>query len=281
MDIGIGLPNAVRGVERQGIVDWATRAEAAGFASLGTLDRIAYPNYESIVALAAAAAVTERIRLVTDILILPLRTNTALFAKQTATIDALSGGRLELGLAVGGRKDDYELSGADFSSRGASFDRQLAELTELWAGDAVGPDPANGTRPGLLIGGQSDKAFQRAAKYADGWTMGGGGPDAFTAALGKLKAAWSEAGRDGEPRTSALFYFSLGPDAENVAARNLGDYYSFLSDYAQQIVQSAAKDAATLNGYVSAFEQTGVDEIICFPASSDPAQVELLAEAVL
>ena len=281
MDIGIGLPNAVRGVERQGIVDWATRAEAAGFASLGTLDRIAYPNYESIVALAAAAAVTERIRLVTDILILPLRTNTALFAKQTATIDALSGGRLELGLAVGGRKDDYELSGADFSSRGASFDRQLVELTELWAGDAVGPDPANGTRPGLLIGGQSDKAFQRAAKYADGWTMGGGGPDAFTAALGKLKAAWSEAGRDGEPRTSALFYFSLGPDAENVAARNLGDYYSFLSDYAQQIVQSAAKDAATLNGYVSAFEQAGVDEIICFPASSDPAQVELLAEAVL
>jgi alkanesulfonate monooxygenase SsuD/methylene tetrahydromethanopterin reductase-like flavin-dependent oxidoreductase (luciferase family) len=281
MDIGIGLPNAVRGVERHGIVDWATRAEAAGFASLGTIDRIAYPNYESIVALAAAAAVTERIRLVTDILILPLRTNTALFAKQAATIDALSGGRLELGLAVGGREDDYELSGADFRSRGASFDRQLAELIELWAGDVVGPDPANGKRPGLLIGGQSNKAFQRAAKYGDGWTMGGGGPDAFTAALGKLKAAWSEAGRDGEPRTSALFYFSLGPDGEDVAARSLGDYYSFLGDYAQQIVQSAAKDAATLKGYVSAFEQAGVDEIICFPASSDPAQVELLAEAVL
>ncbi len=281
MDIGIGLPNAVRGVQRHGIVDWATRAEAAGFASLGTIDRIAYPNYESIVALAAAAAVTERIRLVTDILILPLRTNTALFAKQSATIDALSGGRLELGLAVGGREDDYELSGADFRSRGASFDRQLAELTELWAGDVVGPDPANGKRPGLLIGGQSDKAFQRAAKYADGWTMGGGGPDAFAPALGKLKAAWSEAGRDGEPRTSALFYFSLGPDGEDVAARSLGDYYSFLGDYAQRVVQSAAKDAATLKGYVSAFEQAGVDEIICFPASSDPAQVELLAEAVL
>ena len=211
MEIGIGLPNAVRGVKRHGIVDWAQRAEAARFASLGTIDRIAYPNFESIVALAAAAAVTERIRLVTDILILPLRTNTALSAKQTATIDALSGGRLELGLAVGGRADDYELSGADFTTRGASFDRQLAELTELWAGDEVGPDPANGKRPGLLIGGQSDKAFRRAAKYADGWTMGGGGPDAFTAALGKLRSAWSEAGREGEPRTSALFYFSLGP----------------------------------------------------------------------
>ncbi len=224
---------------------------------------------------------TERIRLATDILILPLRTNTALFAKQSATIDALSGGRLVLGLAVGGRQDDYELSKAPFQKRGATFDDQLTELTELWAGDVVGPTPANRKRPTLLIGGQSDKAFQRAAKYADGWTMGGGGPDAFAAAHDKVKAAWSEAGREGEPRTSALFYFALGPYAEDVAARSLGDYYAFLGDYAQQIVQSAAKDAATLKGYVSAFEQAGVAEIIAFPASSDPAQVDLLAGAVL
>ncbi len=111
MKVGIGLPNAVRGVERAGIVDWAQRAEAAGFSSLGTIDRIAYPNYESLIALAAAAAVTERIQLVTDILIAPLRANTALLAKQAATIDHLSGGRLVLGLAPGGREDDYADSG--------------------------------------------------------------------------------------------------------------------------------------------------------------------------
>ena len=118
MDIGIGLPNAVRGVDRRGVVDWAQRAEQAGFSSVGTIDRIVYPSYESLISLAAAAAVTERIRLVTDILIAPVRTNTALLAKQAATIDSLSGGRLTLGLAVGGREDDYEASGADFSARG-------------------------------------------------------------------------------------------------------------------------------------------------------------------
>src|ERR687884_1124021 len=117
MDIGIGLPNAVPGVDRAGIVEWARRAEAAGFSSLGTIDRTAYGNYESLIALAAAAAVTERIGLVTDILIAPLRTNTALLAKQAATIDHLSEGRLVLGLAPGGRDDDYALSGVDFGAR--------------------------------------------------------------------------------------------------------------------------------------------------------------------
>lgn len=279
MDIGIGLPNAVRGVDRRGIVEWATRAEQAGFSTLGTLDRITYPNYESLVSLTAAAAVTERIRLATDILIAPLRANTALFAKQTATLDHLSQGRLELGLAVGGREDDYEVSGVDFSSRGRMFDRQLAELTELWAGDVVGPDPANGKRPGLLIGGSSDKAFQRAVRYADGWTMGGGAPDQFAQSRERLRELWKEAGRDGEPRTMALFYFSLGDGAEETARRSLGDYYSFLGDIAEQIVASAAKDAGTLKAYFSAFEQAGADEVICFPTSADPTQVELLAEA--
>jgi alkanesulfonate monooxygenase SsuD/methylene tetrahydromethanopterin reductase-like flavin-dependent oxidoreductase (luciferase family) len=279
MEIGIGLPNAVRGVDRRGVVEWAQRAEQAGFASLGTIDRIAYPNYESLIALAAAAAVTERIRLATDILIAPLRSNTALFAKQAATIDALSGGRLVLGLAVGGRPDDYDASHVDFHARGKAFERQLAELNQLWTGDVVGPKPARSPRPTLLIGGTSEHAFRRAAEYGDGWTMGGGTPEHFAQGLEQLRAAWSAAGRDGQPRTSALFYFSLGPDGAETAKRNLGDYYSFLSDYAEQVVNSAAKDADTLKGYISGFEQAGADEVICFPASSDPAQVELLAEA--
>ena len=279
MEIGIGLPNAVRGVGRDGIVDWARRADQAGFSTLGTLDRIAYPNYESLISLAAAAAVTERIRLATDILIAPLRTNTALLTKQAATIDSLSGGRLVLGLAVGGREDDFTVSNAGFGTRGRTFEAQLRELNKVWAGDVVGPDPANGKRPTLPIGGSSDVAFRRAAEHADGWTMGGGAPDQFSQSLPKLREAWSEAGRDGEPKTMALFYFVLGDGAEEIASTNLGDYYGFLGEYASRVAQSAAKDADTLKGYLSAFEQAGADEVICFPASADPAQVELLAEA--
>jgi alkanesulfonate monooxygenase SsuD/methylene tetrahydromethanopterin reductase-like flavin-dependent oxidoreductase (luciferase family) len=280
MDIGIGLPNAVRGVGRRGIVDWARRAEDAGFSSLGTIDRIAYPNYESLISLAAAAAVTERIRLVTDILIAPLRTNTALFAKQAATIDSLSGGRLVLGLAVGGRPDDYELSHADFHTRGRVFDGQLAEMNEIWAGDAIGPDPANGRRPTVLIGGHTERSFRRAAEHGDGWTLGGGTPDQLAEGLGKMRDAWSQAGREGQPRTMALCYFSLGEDPDGQAERTLGDYYSFLGDYASRVVDSAAKDADTIKGYLAGFEQAGADEVICFPASADPAQVELLAGAI-
>jgi alkanesulfonate monooxygenase SsuD/methylene tetrahydromethanopterin reductase-like flavin-dependent oxidoreductase (luciferase family) len=280
--VGIGLPNAVRGVGRAGIVEWAQRAERAGFASLGTFDRVVYPNYESLIALAAAAAVTERIELVTDILIAPLRRNTALFAKQAATLDSLSGGRLTLGLAPGVRSDDFEASGADFSRRGRIFDQQLDEMTAVWRGErGVGPAPRHGGRPGLLIGGQVDAAYQRAATYADGFTIGGGPPAMVSQALGKLAAAWTAAGRTDRPRTMALFYFALGEDAEKMASDSLGDYYAFLGDYAQQVVADAAKDADTVRQYLAGFEAAGTDDVICFPVSADLSQVDRLAEVAL
>jgi alkanesulfonate monooxygenase SsuD/methylene tetrahydromethanopterin reductase-like flavin-dependent oxidoreductase (luciferase family) len=280
VDVGIGLPNAVRGVDRRGTVEWARRAEAAGFSSLGTIDRIVFPSYESLISLAAAAAVTERIRLVTDILIAPLRTNTALFAKQAATMDHLSEGRLVLGLAVGGREDDFEISGADFHARGRTFERQLEELGAHWRGETgVAPSPA-GERPGLLIGGRSPAAFRRAARYADGWTLGGGTPDALAEGRARLLEAWAAEGREGEPRTMVLFYFALGDRAEEHAREDLLDYYGFLGEYAEQLVAAAAKDEATVKQYLSAFEAAGADEVICFPTSTDPEQVDLLARAV-
>jgi len=279
MEVGIGLPTGIRDVEGRTVIEWARRAEAAGFSSLGTTDRLVYGNYEPLIALAAAAAATDRIRLATDILIAPLRTNTALLAKQAASIDRLSNGRLVLGLAVGGREDDFQRSGADFHARGKTFEGQLLELGDLWSGSDVGPAPANGRRPTVLIGGRSDAAFRRAARYADGWTMGGGTPADFAGRLRQLREAWQAAGREGEPRTMALMYFALGPDAEHAARENLGDYYAFAGDYAERIIAALPKDEHAVQKAVAEFAQAGVDELICFPTSPDPAQVELLAQA--
>jgi alkanesulfonate monooxygenase SsuD/methylene tetrahydromethanopterin reductase-like flavin-dependent oxidoreductase (luciferase family) len=282
MDVGIGLPNAVRGVDRRGTVEWARRAEAAGFASLGTIDRIVFPNYESMISLAAAAAVTERIRLVTDILIAPLRTNTALLAKQAATLDSLSEGRLVLGLSPGGRQDDYAVSGVDFHTRGRVLDRQLEDVRKFWAGEGgVGPAPAQRPGPPVLVGGQSDASFRRAARFGDGWSMGGGTPEMFAAGLEKLRAVWSAEGREGEPRTLALSYYALGDRAEELAREDLFDYYEFTGEYASMIFEGAAKDEETVRQYVAGFEQAGCDELICFPTGIDPEQVDLLAAAVL
>jgi alkanesulfonate monooxygenase SsuD/methylene tetrahydromethanopterin reductase-like flavin-dependent oxidoreductase (luciferase family) len=281
MDVGIGLPNAIRGVEGAQILEWARRAEAAGFSSLGTLDRLVYGNCEALVTLAAAAAVTERVRLVTDILIAPLR-GTAMLAKQAATVDRLSGGRLVLGLAVGGREDDFVAAEADFAGRGRTFERQLEEMARIWRGETgIGPAPARGERPRLLIGGRTQRALRRAAAHADGFTMGGGGADALRELVPKVRAAWEAAGRADRPRIVALCYFALGDGAQEAAERSLGDYYSFSGPYAAQIVAGAAKDADTVRRYVDGFADAGADEVIAFPANPDPAQVDLLAAAAL
>lgn len=278
MEVGIGLPNATLGTRGWELVTWAREAEQAGFSCLGTIDRLVYGNYEPLVALAAAAAVTDRIRLVTSVLLAPLRTNTALLAKQAASVDSLSGGRLVLGLAPGARQDDFELSRVDHSTRGKLFDYQLQQLWGFWNGREVGPVAPGG--PTVVIGGSVKASFRRAARFGSGWIMGGGPQDFFRQALPKVRDAWREAGRDGEPRTMALGYYSLGPRAEENASKKLGHYYAYLGEHAQGVADSAAKDAGAVKAHLAAFDQAGCDEFIFFPSDSNPEQVGLLREAI-
>ena len=285
MDVAIGLPNAVPGTTGEQLIEWARRAEAAGFSSLGTIDRLAYPSYEPIAALAAAAAVTERIKLATTILLAPLRVNAPLLAKQAASVHRISGGRFVLGVAIGPREDDYTVSGLDFGARGREFDEMLPQIRRTWAESggeyAVGPDVSDDP-PQLIIGGAVDRAFERAAEYGDGWIMGGGTPDAFAEGKQQLEAAWSEAGRDGEPRKMSLAYFGLGPDGPASAEHDLKHYYAWLGDeIAGAIAGSAATDEDTVRAYVQAFSDAGCDELVICPTSSDPEQVDLLAAAAL
>jgi alkanesulfonate monooxygenase SsuD/methylene tetrahydromethanopterin reductase-like flavin-dependent oxidoreductase (luciferase family) len=276
MDVGIGLPNAVPGTSGEQLIEWARRADARGFSSLGTIDRIAYDNYEPMIALAGAAAVTERIGLSTSVLLGPLRPNATELAKRALSLDALSGGRFTLGIGIGGREDDYSESGLEMSGRGETMDALLERLREVGEGETVGPRAS----PGLLVGGGVDASFERAAKYGDGWIAGGSGPEVFADAAEKVRAAWAAAGREGEPRLAGLGYFSLGGDAEADAKGYLEHYYAWLGDeIAQMISGSAAKDAETVQGYIAAYEAAGCDELIFFPSSSQAAQVDLLAEA--
>jgi alkanesulfonate monooxygenase SsuD/methylene tetrahydromethanopterin reductase-like flavin-dependent oxidoreductase (luciferase family) len=286
MDVAIGLPTTIPGARPAEVIEWARRAEAAGFSSLGVIDRMVYANYESMVALGAAAAVTERIGLTTAIAILPLRQNAALAAKQAATIQYLSGGRFLFGVAVGGRPDDFEASDVPFENRGRRFEEMLDDMKRVWAGEergyagAIGPDVSDDP-PTLVIGGQVDAAFRRAARYGEGWIAGGGPPEYFPPAIEKLEAAWREAGRDGEPRKMSLTYFSLDDDAEEQTRRTIGHYYSFAPDYADMVVDSTAKGDDGVKERVRAFEEAGCDELYMFPASSNPEQVDRLAAAVL
>ena len=185
MDIGIGLPNTVPGTEGRRLIDWAKNAEGAGFSTLGTIGRIVYQNYEELVALSAAAAVTSRIRLTTSVLLAPLYSNTALFAKQAASLDRLSGGRLVLGLGLGGRDDDFAASALPTTGKGRRLDQQLTEMKRIWSGErygyagAIGPEPVRRGGPELILGGSAEASFRRVALLGDGWIMGGGTPDMF------------------------------------------------------------------------------------------------------
>jgi alkanesulfonate monooxygenase SsuD/methylene tetrahydromethanopterin reductase-like flavin-dependent oxidoreductase (luciferase family) len=278
MDVAIGLPNAVPGTTGEQITEWARRAEARGFSSLGTIDRIVYPNLEPLVSLAAAAAVTERIGLATTVLLGPLRPNPVAVAKQVASVHALSGGRMTLGIGLGGREDDYEHAGVDTEGRGKELDAMLARIKEVWEGDEMGPH--TGSQPRILVGGSVAASFERAAKFGDGWIGAGAPPDQFAEWRQQFESAWSEAGRSEAPQNATLAYFSLGDQAEENAQSYLTDYYAWLGeDTASFIANSAAKDPATVQQYLTAFADAGCQELFLFPSSNDPQQVDLLADA--
>jgi alkanesulfonate monooxygenase SsuD/methylene tetrahydromethanopterin reductase-like flavin-dependent oxidoreductase (luciferase family) len=286
MDIGIGLPNAVPGTSGRTLIDWAKNAEQAGFSSLGTIGRIVFPGYEELIALSADAAVTNHIRLTTSVLLAPLYSNVALFAKQAASLDRLSGGRLVLGLGLGGRDDDFSASALPTKGKGRRLDEQLTEMKRIWSGEergfagAIGPEPVRRGGPELILGGTAEATFRRVALLGDGWIMGGGTPDMFAQAAGRVDKAWQEAGRAGRPRKLSIAYFALGSDPRTQADNYVLNYYGWLGDIAKQIAAGAAISSEMVKGYAAAFESAGCDELIFIPTASSPDQVALLAEAI-
>ncbi|HEV8683096.1 MAG TPA: LLM class flavin-dependent oxidoreductase [Actinomycetota bacterium] len=279
MRVGVGLPNSVPGTEASLLLEWARRADRGPFTSVGVLDRVGYDCHDPLSLLAAAATVTEHVNLVTMVVIAPLR-STALLVKQAAFIDAVSGGRLVLGLAVGARTADYEAAGIDHRDRGRQFEEQLASLRDRWE-TGPGPRAARPRGPELLVGGGSDVSFARVARYADGYVHGGGPPRAFARAAERARAAWTDAGRPGRPALWGQSYFALGDDETVLRGRDyMLDYYAFTGPFAKKIADGLLTSPQAVLQQIRGYAEAGCDELVLLPAVADPDQLDRLADVV-
>jgi alkanesulfonate monooxygenase SsuD/methylene tetrahydromethanopterin reductase-like flavin-dependent oxidoreductase (luciferase family) len=278
MEVGVGLPAAIPGTGGRRLLEWARLADDLGFSSVGVLDRLVYRNLEPLVALAAAAAVTERVRLAATVLIAAYRGNTALLAKQLATIQEIAEGRLVVGVACGGREDDFLASAVPYAGRGRRLDEILVALRKTWNGQAmeIGPRPAG--RVPVLVGGHSAAAMSRAARHGDGWIAGGTSSRPYRELAKAARARWNAEGREDRPRMMAIAFYSLGPDAGAHAVRFHHDYYA--GAYANKAVEATLVGGESIATAVRAYENAGCDELILFPCHEGREQIALLAKTL-
>lgn len=285
MRIAIGLPSRIPDASGELMLKWATRAEQGPFSSLVVTDRVVSRSLEPLAVLALAAGATRRIRLMTSVVIGPTR-ETTLLARQTATIDVVSGGRLTLGIGIGVRTNDYLATGFDFHRRGKISEEQFALLRRLWRGETlsseVGPIGPPSPRPGgpeLLIGGYVPAIVQRIASWGDGYMAPGGGePEAMLRTWREIELAWQRAGRAGKPRWVGASYFALGPNAADHAKRYIGANYGYNPELAAKRLRTLPASSAAVEEAIKRQADMGVDEFILRPCAEDLDQMDLLAE---
>jgi probable F420-dependent oxidoreductase len=230
MKIGIVSINVGGPSTAENMIDVVQHAEAAGIESVWTFEHVMVPtDYESkypyaksgkmgippegwfidpLISLAHVAAATKTIRLGTGVNIFP-QTNPLLFAKQAASLDALSGGRLTLGLGIGWLTEEYRAMGTPFERRGARFDDYLEAVKKVWSGDVVEheseflswhgfksyPTPVQKPHPPILIGGVTTKTLQRVVRSAQGWYAPSDSQQVLTEKITELKEIAAQAER--------------------------------------------------------------------------------------
>jgi len=281
MRIGIGLPAAVPDVDATTIGDWAAEAEQAGFASVGVIDRLVYDNLEPLTALAAAAARTQHVELFTTVLNVGWRANPVLLAKQMASVDLLSGGRLTAGLGLGGWPEDFAASGVPTSGGGARLRSTLATMRQVWTGEVSGQGgpmrrlPEG--RPTLVFGGLVPAAYTRAATEGEGWVAPLLGLQLLEDGSAAVRQAWADAGRAGEPRIVTGRYFCLGRDADRVADEYIRHYYG---DQGFPLARAdTLTDPDQMQEELDTLAKAGVTDVVLYPSSPHLAQVRLAAAA--
>lgn len=268
MELGVGLPNGVPGTTRDDLLTWARDAEAASFDVLGAIDRFGWEAVEPMAALAAAGAVTDRIRLAPTVLAVPLR-DRATVAEQVTSLDRLAPGRLTLGVGLGGRPDDYADSAFAWTRRGRRMDEVLAWLTD---NGRLGGTP-------VVVGGHSPAAFERVGRWADGYVSAGGPTKVVDKQFRRAEDAWNKHGRDGAPKRWATAYVALDGQAE--AGRDfLRVFYATTGSYADLMVDGLLTDRDGVRRTVEAYRDVGCDVLVFLPTVCAPSQVAALADAL-
>lgn len=290
MDVGMNLPVMVPGLDRARTLAWCRRIDDGPWSSIAAGERIAFPNPEILVTLATAAAVTDRVRIVSNVVVAPMH-DPVWLAKQTATLDVLSGGRLTVGVGVGGREEDYRAVGADWDTpRLRRLEQAVARMRAIWAGERsheealrpVEPFPVQPGGPPVLAGSLGPVSIRRAARWADGligfsFGLGDDVPAAFDAA----RAAWREAGRERPPRLVTGCFFALGTDPDDQMETFLRRYLNFLGPAAEHAIPVATvRGPAALRDAVARARDAGADELLLTPSTRDPDEVERAAEIV-
>jgi len=294
--IGLAWVNPAPLTKPENVVNFAKKCEAMGCQSMWTIDRIAYDNLEPLTVLAAAAGVTQKIRLGTSVLLGNLR-HASHIAKIVSTLDFISNGRVTLGLGFGSRESDYKAVEIPFEHRGSRAVEQVQLMKRLWSEDSVtfkgkfynvenlsvGPKPIQKPHPPIWTGGSAEVSLKRAGTWADGFICGSSAIPDFPSTWEKIAGYARAAGRDPNRIRKAGLTFMAIHDDQSKAVRAVEDYvmryYGRLrADVANT---SLVGSPAAVTERIGAFLSKGLDTLIIGVADPDPRQLDLFGEKVL
>lgn len=291
MQIGLCFPYYSK-VEptRDVLLSWFRRLDAGPFSSITCGERIVGPCVEMSATLAAAAAVTERIRIIPTLYVLPM--HSALWvAKHAATLDVLSGGRVTITVGVGGREHDFRCMERPRTRLQSRMEEQVRAIRRAWAGEPpfegtepVGPRPVQPVGPPIIAGVMAPQSIRRAARWADGvfsWS-GNGERDELAVQLDQVRAAWTDTGRDRPPRLLAGFWYSLAPDAGRRLRQYVYDYLLLGGDaFARAVADQMTRSTPdAVRAALDTYEELGVDECLLNPVTRDLAEIDNLVEVL-
>ncbi len=292
MKVGVCLPYMKEGLDRATLLGWARAIEAGPFDAISCGERIVGPTVSLGATMAAAAAVTSRVRIVPTLYVLPMHDAVAV-AQEIATLDALAGpGRVEVCVGVGGREADYRAVGASFVKRHQRQDAQVARMRAIWRGeppfegaDPVGLRPSRPGGPPIFAGVMGPKAFARAAKWADGVYVWSGNGEAHEIArfLKLADEAWDGALRPTPPRKIGGFWLSLASgDAQAKLSNYVYDYTRVFGDAAGRMLAKMATRSTpdAVREALDNLASAGCDECFLVPATAELAEIERASEIV-